>query len=66
MKTNNFKMEIALAKAQMSSKELSEATGISRASIGRMIGGAVCKPFNVGKIADALGVEVIDLIDMEQ
>ena len=66
MKTNNAKMEIALARAKMSSSELSKATGISRASIGRMITGAVCKPSNIGIVAEALGVDVTDLIDMEQ
>lgn len=66
MKTNNAKMEIALARAKMSSCELSKVTGISRASIGRMITGAVCKPFNIGKVAEALKVDVTDLIEMEQ
>ena len=66
MKTNNMKMQIALARAKMSSSDLSEATGISRASIGRMIGGAECKPFNVGIVAEALGVDVTEIIDMEE
>ena len=66
MKTNNMKMQIALARAKMSSSDLSEATGISRTSIGRMIGGAECKPFNVGIVAEALGVDVTDIIDMEE
>lgn len=65
MKTNNMKMQIALARAKMSSSQLSEATGISRASVGRMIRGAECKPFNVGIIAEALGVDVTDLIETE-
>lgn len=66
MKTNNLKMQIALARAKMSSRQLSEATGISKTSIGRMIGGAECKPFTVGIVAEALGVDVTDIIDMEQ
>ncbi len=65
MKTNNIKMQIALARAKMRSDKLSELTGISRASIGRMIGGAECKPYNVGLVAEALGVDVTELIDME-
>lgn len=65
MKTNNMKMQIALARAKMSSGELSEATGISRASIGRMIGGAECKPFNVGIVAEALKVDVTELIETD-
>ena len=65
MKTNNMKMQIALARAKMRSDRLSELTGISRVSIGRMIGGAECKPFNVGLVAEALGVDVTELIDME-
>lgn len=64
MKTNGMKMQIALARAEMQSQKLSELTGISRASIGRMICGAECKPFNVGKVAKALGVDVTELIDM--
>lgn len=65
MKTNKMKMQIALARAKMSSRKLSELTDISPASIGRMIGGAECKPFNVGLVAEALGVDVAELIDME-
>lgn len=65
MKTNNSKMEIALARAKMNSGKLSELTGLSRASIGRMIRGAECKPFNIGIVAEALGVDVTEIIDME-
>lgn len=65
MKTNNMKMQIALARAKMSSSELSEATGISRASIGRMIRGTVCKPSNIGIVAEALGVDVTAIIETE-
>lgn len=64
MKTNKLKMQIALARAKMSSSELSEITGISRASIGRMIRGAECKPFNIGIVADALKTDVTELIDI--
>lgn len=66
MKTNNMKMQIALARAKMSSSDLSKATGISRASIGRMITGAECKPYNVGIVAEALGVDVTEIIDTEE
>lgn len=66
MKTNKMKMQIAMARAKMRSDKLSELTGLSRTSIGRMIGGAECKPFNLGKVAEALGVDVTELIDMEQ
>ena len=66
MKTNNMKMQIALARAKMSSRDLSEATGISPTSIGRMIGGAECKPYIVGIVAEALGVDVTEIIDMEK
>lgn len=65
MKTNKLKMQIALARAKMSSSMLSDATGISRASIGRMIGGAECKPYNVGIVSEALGVDVTDIIETE-
>lgn len=64
MKTNNMKMQIALARAEMKSQKLSELTGLSMCAIGRMIRGAECKPFNVGKVAKALGVDVTELIDM--
>ena len=65
MKTNKMKMQIAMARAKMTSGKLSELTDISRTSIGRMIGGAECKPHNVGIVAEALGVDVIELIDTE-
>lgn len=63
MKTSKEKMQLALARAKMQSQQLSKLTGISRSSIGRMIRGAECKPFNVGIVAEALGVDVTELIE---
>ncbi|MBD5089248.1 MAG: helix-turn-helix domain-containing protein [Clostridiales bacterium] len=66
MKTNKIKMQIAMARAKMTSGKLSELTGLSRTSTGRMISGAECKPHNVGIVAEALGVDVTELIDTEK
>ena len=63
MKIDVTKLDIALANAKMSIAALSENSKVSRIAIARYRGGSQeARPQNVGKIAEALGVKVEDLL----
>lgn len=67
MKINNAKLEIAMGNAIMSSKSLSEITGITQETIARIKNGNQNpKPATIGKIAKALNVRVEDLIQNQK
>ena len=53
---------IEMAKAKMSIKELSEKSEVCRGTIAAIKGSEV-KPETVGKIAEALGVSVEELLE---
>jgi hypothetical protein len=65
MTVNNFKLQIALAKACMNPYDLCKAVGFQYQTYRRISSGYSCKPATVGKIAKALDVPVENLIDME-
>ena len=65
MKINKQKLQIALATACMTAKEVIEKSGLSKAATMNAITGKKVKPITVGKIAKALNVPVENLIDLE-
>lgn len=64
MRVNRQKYMIARARACMGQKELVEA-GISKSTLCHIIGGGESKPETIGKIARALGVDILDIIETE-
>lgn len=62
MKIDRNKYELARARACMSFNDLIKA-GIPKGSLCRIIGGADARPETIGKIAKALGVDVIEIIE---
>ena len=54
---------IEMAKAKMSIKELSEKSEVCRGTIAAIKKGSEVKPETVGKIAEALGVSVEELLE---
>ena len=64
MKLSRQKYEIARARACMGQKDL-VAAGIPKGTLCRIIGGAELRPETAGKIAKALGVDVLDIIETE-
>lgn len=64
MKINAKKYELARARACMGLKEL-EAAGISRGTLSN-IRKRNLKPKTIGRIAAALGVDVTEIIDMDE
>lgn len=64
MKIDTNKVQIAMANACITSKELSELSGVSRESLTKMFNGKRNpKPITIGKIAKALNVKVESIID---
>ena len=63
MKLNRQKYMIARARACMGQKDL-EMTGISKGTLRRALREGV-RPETAGKIANALGVDVTEIIEIE-
>lgn len=63
MKLDKKKMQIAMARKKMSNAALARATGITPQTVGNMLQG--CRETSlptVGKVAEALDVDVTDII----
>lgn len=65
MKVNHKKLELAMARACMTSAELPEAAGLPRPTVQNAIVGKGVRPATAGKIAKALGVDPVEIIEME-
>lgn len=64
MNIDKNKLDVIMAKQCLSSEMLSKITGVSQVTIARLKRGVQQpRPVTVGKIANALGVKVEDLID---
>ena len=63
MKLNRQKYMIARARACMGQKEL-EAAGIPKGTLCRALNASI-KPETAGRIAKALGVDVTEIIELE-
>lgn len=63
MKTNRKKLELAMARACMSTADLQKATGMPRPTINNAISGRGIRPSTMGRIAKALGADVAEIID---
>lgn len=54
---------LEMAKAKLTIKELSEKAEVSRSTIATIKKGGVVRPDIAGKLADALGVSVNDILE---
>ena len=64
MRIDKKKLELAMANKAYSAKELSKICGVSQVTIVRITKGTQeARPGTVGKIAKALDVPVIDIIE---
>lgn len=66
MKIDKKKFEIAMANACMNTEDIEAATGMPRPTINRVISRCGSRPATIGKIAKALGVNVTEIIDIEE
>lgn len=65
MKINTARLNLAQARAKMSSKELQKKANISDVTLGRIRNGMQeSRPQTVGRIAAALGVDVSEIIEV--
>ena len=63
MKINKQKLQIAMARKKMTNASLARATGITPQTVGNMLRGCCDTSLpTVGKVAEALGVDVTDII----
>lgn len=63
MKANRKKLELAMAKACMSTAELQKAADMPRPTVNSVICGRSVKPATLGRIAKALDVDVEELLE---
>ena len=63
MKVDRKKLELAMARACMESRDLPTVAGIPRPTVQNAIVGKSVRPATVGRIARALGVDVVDIIE---
>ena len=64
MKLDRRKYELARARACMGQKDL-VAAGIPKGTLCRALGGGDMRPETAGRIAEALGVDVTEIIETE-
>ncbi len=63
MKLNRDKVNIAMARKMMTVTDLAKAYGVSRARMNVILNSQVLTPVCAGRVADALGVDVTEIID---
>ena len=62
MNISAIKIETILAERRMTKTDLSKLCGISRQNISTIMKRGTCSPLSVGKLADGLGVNVMDIL----
>ena len=66
MKMSPLKYQIARARAGMSTTDIVKQYGMRRATITRAAQGKECMPETIGRIAKALGCDVLDIIETDK
>ena len=66
MRVNKQAYEQALGRAKMTAMEARKASGVKSTSFSRAIRGEEVSPATVGAIAEALGVDISELILVEE
>lgn len=66
MRVDRNKAAIARARSCKSAAELIEASGLVQSTFNRAMRGVDVKPATLGKIARALGVDVLDILEDEE
>ncbi len=65
MKVNRQKLYLAMARACMTSTELPKAAGLPRPTVQNAVVGKSVRPATLGKIAKALSVDPVEIIEVE-
>lgn len=65
MRIGKIKLVIALTQKEMTQKQLAELSGLSRSTINGIKAGRSCTTETAGRIAKALGVDVVEILEEE-
>lgn len=66
MKINLFKLDIILARKEIPMCKLAKLSGISSSMLTKIkTGKQLARPITIGKIAKALDVDVLEIVDQE-
>ena len=63
MKVDKRKLDIAMARAQLNRGDLAKKAGVPIPTLCNVMQRKNCRPATIGKIADALGVDVTEIIE---
>ncbi|MDY4483327.1 MAG: helix-turn-helix transcriptional regulator [Butyricicoccus porcorum] len=66
LRINIDKCRIACARLCINQKELAELAGVPKSTIGNAFKRQGASPATIGKIAKALGVDVLEIIEQEE
>ncbi len=66
MRIDRVKFIIALTRKDFSVKRLAEISGVSRVTVSSVKCGKTCSEETAAKLAEALGVEVQEIIELEK
>ena len=64
MQISKVKIEVIMAQKGLNQTELSEHSKIGRARLSAIINGKNCRPSTIAKLANALRVDVKEIIDL--
>lgn len=65
VKANRNKLELAMARACMESRDLPVAAGLPRPTAQNLIVGKSVRPATLGRVAKALGVDPEEIVEAE-
>lgn len=65
MKINKRKLEIAMARAKLNRDALANKAGMPIATVCNVLSRGTCKPATLGRIAEALGCDVTEILETE-
>ena len=63
MRANREKLQLAMARACMNTDDLSAASSVLRPTVYKVLSGQNVRPGTIGKIARALGVDVLEILE---
>lgn len=66
LKAHKGKLELAMAKACISTAALAKRANMPRATLNGVISGRNVRPATLGKVARALGVDVTELMEAKE
>ena len=66
MKANKKALLLAMARACVGRKEISEKAGMPEMTVKNVLDGSSVKPATLGKVARALGVDPLEIMEQEE